>query len=137
MKNGTTAPAAVLVIAAFMLGTLGGRWARPAPPTGRGPYEVARRLCARGLCLRVVPASPGGLFPGVYLTTTHQTRDQLVGLPWSIDVAARWRGTVLCKEEAPGVELLERDPQRLLRHGGFVFYGDPELLRQIAEVLRR
>jgi hypothetical protein len=71
------------------------------------------------------------------LTTTDQTRDQLVGLPWSAEAAARWQGTVLCKEEAPGMDLLERDPQRLLWHGGFVFYGDPALLRQIAEVLRR
>jgi hypothetical protein len=98
---------------------------------------VARRLCACRLCLRVVPASPGGLFPGAYLTSTDQTRDELVDLPWSAEAAARWRGTVLCKEQAPGVDLLDRDPQRLLRHGGFVFYGDPELLRQIAEVLRR
>jgi hypothetical protein len=28
-------------------------------------------------------------------------------------------------------------PQRLLRHGRLVFYGDPELLCQIAKVLRR
>jgi hypothetical protein len=35
------------------------------------------------------------------------------------------------------VDLLDRDPQRLLRDGGFIFYGDPELLRQVDEVLRR
>jgi hypothetical protein len=79
----------------------------------------------------------GEPLPGAYLTTTDQTRDQLVGLPWSAAAAARWQGTVLCKEEPPGVNLLDRDPQRLLRHGGLIFYGDPELLRQVAEVLRR
>jgi hypothetical protein len=84
-----------------------------------------------------VPASPGGLFPGAYLTSTDQTRDELASLTWSAGAAERWRGTVFCKEEAPGVPLLERDPQRLLRDGGFIFYGDPELLRRIAEVLRR
>ncbi len=137
MRNRPTIQAVVLVAAAFVLGTLGGRWTRTALPAGNGPYEVARRLCALGLCLRVVPASPGGLFPGAYLTTTDQTRDQLVGLPWSAEATARWRGTVVCKEEAPGVDLLDRDPQRLLRDGRLVFYGDPELLRQIAAVLRR
>jgi hypothetical protein len=85
----------------------------------------------------VVPASAGGPFPGAYLTTTDQTRDELVVLPWSAAAAARWRGTVFCKDGAPGVDLLDRDPQRLLRHGGLILYGDPDLLRQVAEVLRR
>jgi hypothetical protein len=72
-----------------------------------------------------------------YLTSTDQTWDALVALRWSDAETARWRGTVLCTEDFPGAGLVERDPQHLLRHGGLVFYGDPELLRQVAEVLRR
>jgi hypothetical protein len=136
MKNVTTTRTAVLVVAAFVLGSLGGRWARTAPPPGGGPYEVARRLCARGLCLRVVPAAAKSPSPGAYLTSTDQTWLELTCLPISAAAAARWRGTVLCTEDFPGADLTERDPQRLLRHGGLVFYGDPDLLRQVAEVLR-
>jgi hypothetical protein len=64
MNHRTTVQAAVLVTAAFVLGSLGGRWARTAPPAAGGPYEAARRLCARGLCLRVVPASAASPFRG-------------------------------------------------------------------------
>jgi hypothetical protein len=71
-----------------------------------------------------------------YLTSTDQTWDELVALPWSAAAAVRWRGTVLCTEDFRGTGLVERDPQRPLRHGSLVFYGDPELLRQVAEVLR-
>jgi hypothetical protein len=35
------------------------------------------------------------------------------------------------------MDYMERDPKRLLRDGNLVYYGDPELLRQVAEVLRR
>jgi hypothetical protein len=101
MKNVPTARAAVLVAAAFVLGSFGGRWARTASPTCGGPYEVARRLCARGLCLRVVPVSAAGPFRGAYLTTTDQTWDELVVLPWAAKAAARWRGTVLCMKDSP------------------------------------
>jgi hypothetical protein len=137
MKFRTTAQATVLVAAGFVLGSLGGRSARTAPPAGGGAYEVARRLCVRGLCLRVVPAAAENVYAGAYLTSTDRTWGELVCLPFSAAAAARWRGTVLCKEEPPGMDCMERDPQRLLRHGNLFFYGDPELLRQVAEVLRR
>jgi hypothetical protein len=97
---------------------------------------VAGRLCDRGLCLRVVPVSAAGPFRGAYLTTTDQTWDELVVLPLSAKAAARWRGTVLCMKEFPQAYLEEPDRQHLLRHAGLVFYGDPDLLRQVAEVLR-
>ena len=64
MKNRTTFHSAVLVAAAFVLGSFGGRWARTAAPTCGDPYEVARRLCDRGLCRRVVPVSAAGPFRG-------------------------------------------------------------------------
>ena len=137
MKNRTTFQSAVLVTGAFVLGScLGGRWARTASPTCGDPYEVARRLCDRGLCLRVVPVSAAGPFRGAYLTTTDQTWDELVVLPWAAKAAARWRGTVLCMKEFPQAYLAEPDRQHLLRHAELLFYGDPDLLRQVAEVLR-
>jgi hypothetical protein len=139
MNNVTPTRTAVLVVAAFVLGALGGRWARPrpAPSAGEVPYEVARRLCARGLCLRVVSDSAGGQGAGAYLTRTDQAWSELVCLPWSAAAAERWRGTVFCKELPSWMGLPERDPQRLRRYGGLFFYGDPDLLRQVAEVLRR
>jgi hypothetical protein len=54
----------------------------------------------------------------------------------SAKAAARWRGTVLCMKNSPQAYLEEPDRQHLLRHAGLLFYGDPDLLRQVAEVLR-
>jgi hypothetical protein len=137
MNNRTTLYAAALVTAAFALGFLMGRWGRTTPPPRVGAYEVARRLCARGLCLRVVPASAGDHEAAAFLTRTDRTWYELSCLPRSAAAGDRWQGTVLCWEVPPKVDLAERDPQRLLRCGNFIFYGDPELLRQVAMVLHR
>jgi hypothetical protein len=97
---------------------------------------VVERLCARGVCLRAVQPVADGLFATVYLTTTNKTWDELACLPWSPAAAPRWRGTVFCKQIPPGCEVVERDPEHLLMIRDLMFYGDPELLRKVAEGLR-
>jgi hypothetical protein len=124
------------VSVAFLAGALAGHSLHPRPPARPSPYAVAERLRACGICLRVVPPATGEVYLGAYLTTTDKARAELASLPWSPGAAPRWRGTVFCRQAVPGCDLLERDPERLLVIGGLTFYGDPELLRQIAEGLR-
>jgi hypothetical protein len=122
--------------AAFVAGALVGYSLHPRQPPVHSPYAVPARLCAKGVCVRVVHPPAERLVPEFYLTTTAKTWDELVSLPWSPAAADRWRGTVFCRQAPPECELLDRDRAHLLRVGDLAFYGDPDLLRQIAETLR-
>jgi hypothetical protein len=122
--------------AAFLTGALAGHSLRTPPPAVRVPNQVVEQLCARVVGLRAVQPAAEGLLSSVYLTTTNKTWDELACLPWSPAAAPRWRGTIVCKRVPPGCELVDRDPEHLLTIANLVIYGDPELLRKIAEVLR-
>jgi hypothetical protein len=129
-------PALLAVSAAFAAGAFAGNSLHPRPPAVRSPYEVAGRLHARGVAVRVVHPPAPRLFPEVYLTTTARTWDELQFLPWLAAAAARWRGTVFCRRVPPGCQILDEDPEHVLLTEDLACYGDPDLLRQVADSLR-
>src|SRR5262249_10337980 len=133
----TTVPrTAALVAAAFLLSAPAGHCLRREPPP-RTPHHVAAPLQERGLPVRFLsppPVGPGVPSPVAYLTGTEQSLEEIQALPFGR--WARWQGTVYCgREEGPDYPtppVAFGDQRHHLRRGQLVFYGDPELLRQIA-----
>ncbi len=78
---------------------------------------------------RAVPAGENS--PGVYLTTTSLSKDELLCLTygrWN-----RWSGTVHVSGEY-GVKVPESD--HCLRLHGVILWGDPDLIAEAASKLR-
>ncbi len=123
-------------------------WRRPADVPGEarrvsmdgwGVPELVRHLEARGLGLRAVPTGAGGsLSRNTFLTVPGKRPTDLTGLmktPAQID---RWEGVVYYEHSprADDVQRYDRWGDCHRRIGPFWFFGDPELLAGIQEVLR-
>jgi hypothetical protein len=130
-------PAALLVAGAslFSLGALVGpsRWQRPPPI--RTAFDVAFRLNRLDRPLRVLHPAREGLSLGLYFTRTAKGLEDLMRLPRGDCEDPRWEGTVYCTADVAHVEALDRDARRLPAAPGLLFYGDHDLIRQIAEAL--
>ena len=99
-----------------------------AHPRRLTPGDVAGALPD---CRRVPPAPES---TGMYLTSTAKGRDDLVELTtgdWSA-----WRGTVYVERDYGVGVGTDRDPEHYLRLPGVTAWGDPELLRVVADRLR-
>ena len=104
---------------------------RPLPQTHR---QVVERLRAAGMTFRAIPSAPRR----VYLTTREDLTDfEASNLPASPRVLGRWRGTVLVEVESSlkGQPPFDEEGEWLLRRGPLVFFGDPDMIRQIGAVL--
>jgi hypothetical protein len=130
-------PAALLVagVSLFSLGALVGQYRGQRPPPFRTAFDVALRLTRLDPPLRVLHPAREGLSPGLYFTRTAKGLEDLMRLPRGGCQDPRWEGTVYCTAEVAG-EALDRDARRLPVAPGLLFYGDHDLIRQIAEVLR-
>jgi hypothetical protein len=122
-------PAALLVAGAslFSLGALVGRYGCERPPPFRTAFDVAFQLNRLDRPFRVFHPAREGLSLGLYFTRTTKGLEDLMRLP---------RGTVYCTAEVAGVKTLDRGARRLPAAPDLLFYGDHDLIRQIAEVLR-
>jgi hypothetical protein len=108
----------------------------PAPADWRPP-DLAEHLRARGLALRVVPPMKGGpVDVAAFLTETAHTWEQLNQLHRAYSHRHRWAGTVQCVRGQADEFDCALSPDRCLVAGPFFLFGDPDLLRRIAEALR-
>jgi hypothetical protein len=109
--------------------------------------EMIARLRQAGLEFRVVAtredaATAPNVFPttdnNVFLTTTDQGWTELNLLPKLPDHIERWRGTLYVESLRPDQDWSIRTQlwgDYYLVVGRFLFFGDPELLARVHEVL--
>jgi hypothetical protein len=123
-----------------MLGALAGHLLHPAGGADathpiRNAYDLAGRLEAHGLHLRYVAADTWG---DAFLTETDLTWEKLVVLRRDPGAAAAWKGTVhVERDRGYGETDAGGWGRHGLRAGGFLLFGDPDLIRRIRECLPR
>jgi hypothetical protein len=121
--------------------------ARPVPreppqPSGAAAgtaAELAGILSARLPGLHLTPDTAYGYVGcGFYLARDpRRTREELTRLPFGIPVAG-WAGVVFCANVGPAHELYRAGwGEYGMEAGRFEFYGDPELLREVADALAK
>ena len=130
-------PAALLVAGAslFSLGALVGRYGCQRPPPFRTAFDVAFQLNRLDRPFRVFHPAREGLSLGLYFTRTTKGLEDLMRLPRGDCEDPRGEGTVYCTAEVAGVKTLDRGARRLPAAPDLLFYGDHDLIRQIAEAL--
>jgi hypothetical protein len=125
---------------AFGLGALVGHGLRPREPLPRTPQEAAVRLAERGLRFQLVSlpcqGDPSTHSQRAFLTTTDKTAAELLPLPWSPAASYEWQGTVFCERVVPRDGPAYGDPAHQRRVGDLLFYGDPNLLCEVTQLLR-
>jgi hypothetical protein len=135
-----TSSPACLIPAAFVLGALAGHSMRPAGGTEanrpiRNAYDLAGRLEAGGLHLRYVAAD---LWGDAFLTEKDLPLEKLALLRRDPGAAAAWEGTVhVERDRGYGPTDTEGWGRYGWRTEGFLFFGDPNLVRRIRECLSR
>ena len=92
-----------------------------------------------GIALRTVPQRDDGLWAdAVYLTQTNMSAESLKGLCVHPERIATWHGTVIVIEEPDHAPHNVDDwDENGWRWGRFFFYGDKEIISQIATALSR
>jgi hypothetical protein len=118
---------------------LGHQLLAPPEPLPRTLTELTQRLHRAGLDLHVVQITDITPEEGLYLCERPQEREQLQWLRRAAEYGERWQGVVFCEfsrrlGEIPDAEV-ERWGEYGMRIGPFLFFGDPVLLRRIAQVL--
>jgi hypothetical protein len=106
--------------------------------------EITERLSRCTPTLYVVPQFPNRAESAIWICTQPHSREQLWGMvcdPKRVD-AGQWIGIVSCKCAGPSWVLEFEDEfirshwgECAMRVGPFVFFGDPDLLRRIYEVI--
>jgi hypothetical protein len=105
----------------------------PVDPTGWSLTDLVQHLERRGLPLRVVPARRDGRWGNdIYLT-------QEPSLTWvdfqrkgkSADLAHQWRGSVWVRRLGDGNWPVPEWGPHGCRIGGFLFFGDAQLIDRI------
>jgi hypothetical protein len=123
---------------------------RPAPPPAftelRTVTELVELLSQDAPDLHVIPlATNGELEFGIFVCNQSHSLERLMRLPRTPDAADRWHGVVCCTRSS-----LARPENRDLidefvfqdwgDHGmriePFLFFGDPDLLRRINQIIR-
>jgi hypothetical protein len=140
-RTGWLLPLALLVIAALAIAV--GQRVGPSMPDASADDGNIPRLLAylneSGLGLRMIATrKEGGLYPSAFLTTTDKEWTDLNHLPKDPTQINRWRGTLYC-EQGPGgdawSDLARQWGDCCLISGSFLFFGDPELLACVRDVL--
>ena len=117
---------------------------RPAPVAGR-PVDtrgwrvddLIAHLHRRGVAFEALPDHPQ-FQEGTYLTRTGKSLQELRHLPRNERAVAEWRGTVRCERALPWEDPMERADMWgpcVFSDGRFVFFGDPDMLREIQAAL--
>jgi hypothetical protein len=116
-----------------------------SPPTAtelRTLSELAEVLSQDAPELRVVPMLHDGssLEAGFHLSTDARSWEQLSSLNRSDQDADKWQGVVYCEYEREKLSNPEWEIQTWGEHAmriePFLFFGDPDLLRRIDQILR-
>jgi hypothetical protein len=110
---------------------------RPARPPARTAAELSVLLAARMPGLRVTPDTAYGYVgSGFYLARdAGRTREELERLPFGTPDAG-WAGVVFCESAGATHEVYRAGwGEHGLAAGRFVFYGDPGLIREVADAL--
>jgi hypothetical protein len=126
------------------LAALSGSRNKSSLPADLDHWDLPRllhHLDGQGLGLREVPVSEAGPFGlNIFLTKTDKSWEQLNDLTKVRERVDQWRGTVYCERVSNLECYAEQIPlwgDCYLVAGRFVFFGDPELLAQIRDALRR
>jgi hypothetical protein len=130
-----------VIVSLFVAVYLGARLYRLARPAARPDTSgLLERLAP--LDLRGVLIDESNVDRGAFLTRTTKTRDELAAAEWGDETeanAAAWRGTVQMRHLS-GLDLDPDDDvqprgRMIWRFDRYIFFGDPELLEQISDVL--
>jgi hypothetical protein len=113
-----------------------------SPPTvteSRTFTELAEVLSQAAPDLHVVPTMKNGsLEMGFYLCTDARSWEQLTSVSRSYRRADKWQGLVCCERIGhafPEWEIQEWG-EHAMQIGPFLFFGDPDLLRRIDQIIR-
>jgi hypothetical protein len=113
---------------------------RPSPPQSleiaRTQFEaIVAKLRSTGVDLRVVSQRGDGLWDNaIYLTKTNKGEQDLKKVPADPGYLDHWQGTVVVMRlgnQARYDHQLDLWGDACLVNGGFVFFGDKELLKEI------
>jgi len=138
MKHYT--PLALAGAVTLVLGLLASRHAaRPATAEPEGSVaDLAGRLQERLSGLRVVAArADGDLRLGAYLCDSHRELPDLCRLAIDLGNTEKWTGVVFCQRLYLSAPVDYDDwGDNGLRHGPFLFFGDPEMIIHIRDALQ-
>jgi hypothetical protein len=103
--------------------------------------ELTTVLSQQAPELHTVPiVKNGSLERGFYLSTASRSWEQLGAVTRSARDAAKWQGVVYCEYVSNIMPVSEGDIQEWGEHGmqigPFLFFGDPDLLRRIEQIIR-
>jgi hypothetical protein len=100
-------------------------------------HELAVHLRQKGMDLRGVSSRGDGLWLNtIYLTNTDKKDMEIRGLAVHPSRVDEWKGTVIVfSDNALWPHHIEGWGENCLRWNAFLFFGDKEILMQIAKVL--
>jgi hypothetical protein len=140
-RAGWLLPLALPAIAALAV-VVGERAGPTTPERLADDWDIPRlvaHLNEAGLRLRMVATrKEGDLYPSAFLTTTDKEWIDFNRLSKDPRLIDRWRGSLYC-ERGPGgdawSDLARQWGHLCLISGPFLFFGDPELLARVREIL--
>ena len=140
-RTGWLLPLALLAFAALAV-AVGQRVGPPLPDAPADDWNIPQLLAylnEAGLDLRLVATQKeGGLCSSAFLTITDKAWIDLNRLPKDPKQIERWRGALYC-EQGPGgdawSDLRRQWGDCCLILGPFLFFGDPDLLARVRDVL--